>query len=183
MMMTAFQLGLIAQIPPVLNDANEHIRSSKLTHKYLTPVRVVHVFEEDESKVNNPESILNPGLGQADLNQGEYLTLVSDDDSQPGIILDFGKEIQGGIEIVTSMNNANPAGRVRLRFGESVAETMSEVTEDGATNDHAMRDFEVTLPWLGRLDVGQTGFRFVRIDLVEPNAQLEIKEASVMIFK
>ena len=57
---------------------------------------------------------------------------------------------------------------------------MSDPGKDGATNDHAMRDFTVTLPWLGRLEVGNSGFRFVRIDLGDPDSKLEIKELSAI---
>ena len=57
---------------------------------------------------------------------------------------------------------------------------MSNIGENGATNDHAMRDFVVILPWLGRLEIGETGFRFVRIDLVDPNTNLEIKEINAI---
>jgi alpha-L-rhamnosidase len=103
-----------------------------------------------------------------------------DDGNNTGIILDFGREIQGGVEIITTRNNTKPAGRVRIRFGESVAETMSDTKENGATNDHAMRDFIVTLPWLGKFETGESGFRFVRIDLIDPVAKLEIKEISAI---
>ena len=39
-----------------------------------------------------------------------------------------------------------------------------------------MRDFVIHLPWLGVLEVGNTGFRFVRIDLVDDSAELCLKE-------
>jgi len=45
-----------------------------------------------------------------------------------------------------------------------------------ATNDHAIRDFVVDVPWLGVLEIGNTGFRFVRIDLVDDNSELLLKE-------
>ena len=173
-------LYVSAQLPPVVKTTNTPIRSTKLTQKYLSPIRVVWTSDKNGERIKNLESILKSGNGQADLNQGKYLTLTSDSASLPGIILDFGCEIQGGIEIVTTINNSNPAGRVRIRFGESVGETMSNIGENGATNDHAMRDFVVTLPWLGRLEIGETGFRFVRIDLVDPNTSLEIKEINAI---
>ncbi len=169
----------MAQLPPVFNttDASK-VRSTALTRKYLTAERIVWVSDPSGKQVLNAESILKPGIGQADLNSGEYLTLISDKESKPGLILDFGREIQGGIEIVTTINNQKPVGSVRIRFGESVSETMSDVGVDGATTDHAMRDFEVQLPWLGRLEVGNSGFRFARIDLVSPDTKIEIKEIS-----
>ncbi len=157
------------------------VRETSLTRKFLSPVRIVHIFNSSDTDVLNPESILLPGNGQADLNMGEYLTLInSGEDDCAGIILDFGREIHGGVEIITTRNNSKPAGRVRVRLGESVAETMSEIKEDGATNDHAMRDFTVTLPWLGKFETGESGFRFVRIDLVEPGKKIEIKEINAI---
>lgn len=44
---------------------------------------------------------------------------------------------------------------VRIRFGESVSEAMCDIDgANGATNDHAMRDFTIRLPWLGVMEVG-----------------------------
>ncbi|MDD4425817.1 MAG: hypothetical protein PHS40_07825, partial [Mariniphaga sp.] len=166
-----------AQLPPVFQSYDQSaVRSPGLTTRVLTPVRVVWVSDDTGEWVINKESLLLPGKGQADLNQGDYLTLVNRGDEPSGLILDFGREIQGGLELVTTINNTKPAGRVRIRMGESVAEVMSDIQQDGATNDHAMRDFEVTLPWLGRLDVGQSGFRFARVDLLGTDTKIEIRE-------
>ncbi len=171
----------MAQLPPVFHAKDPSlVRSTSLTRKYLTAERVVWVSDPSGKQVVNANSILKPGIGQADLNSGNYLKLTSDKDSKPGLILDFGREIQGGIELVTTISNKNPPGKVRIRFGESVSEAMSDAGAQGATNDHAMRDFVVALPWLGRLEVGNSGFRFVRIDLVDPDAQIEIKEISAI---
>lgn len=169
------------QLPlPFQDGTNVKSRTSSLVYNYLTPTRIVWTSDNNSEKhVINTQSILKQGTGQADLNAGTYLKLIGDNTNKGGIILDFGKEIQGGLEIITSINNKNPAGKVRIRFGESVAETMSDIGgEGGATNDHAMRDFIVTLPWLGRLTVGDSGFRFVRIDVVDPDTEVEIKEIS-----
>jgi len=170
-------------LPPIFeNDENVKFRNTSLVRKYLTPVKVVWTSDNNLGKyISNPESILIQGNGQADLNGGNYLKLTNDDSSQTGIILDFAREIQGGVEIITTIGNKNPAGKVRIRFGESVSETMSDIGgAGGATNDHTMRDFIVTLPWLGRLVVGESGFRFVRIDVVDPNTSIEIKEVNAI---
>lgn len=167
------------QLPlPFQDDTNIKVRSTSLVYNYLTPARIVWTSDNNSGKyVINARSILKQGTGQADLNSGTYLKLTGDDTNKGGIILDFGKEIQGGLEIITSINNKNPVGKVRIRFGESVAETMSDIGgKGGATNDHAMRDFIVTLPWLGRLTVGDSGFRFVRIDVMDTDTEVEIKE-------
>jgi alpha-L-rhamnosidase len=99
-----------------------------------------------------------------------------------GLVLDFGREIHGGLQITTSTSN-RVTRKLRIRLGESVSETMSDVigdgtsgTEGGATNHHAMRDFYVTVPGYGTLEVGNSGFRFARIDLAEPESSLAIKE-------
>src|SRR5690606_35633030 len=98
---------------------------------------------------------------------------------------DFGKELHGGLQLVTGMMEKNVPVKVRIRFGESASEAMADIdTLLGATNDHAIRDFTVELPWLGTLDIGNTGFRFVRIDLVDPNTTLLLKEVrAIFIFR
>ncbi len=80
------------------------------------------------------------------------------------IVFDFGKEMNGGIRILTYLNPNNHPGRIRIRFGESLSECYSEIGEKNSTNDHSLRDFVVELPILSDLIFGETGFRFVRID-------------------
>lgn len=141
---------------------------------YVEPVRIVW---KTGGSVLNAEKLLEKGNGQADLKGKGLCVLTTGEHANPAILLDFGKELQGGLQIVTGMWKKKGPVKVRLRFGESVSEAMSDIdTVKGATNDHAMRDFEIMLPWLGKLEVGNTGFRFVRIDLVEPNAELLLKE-------
>jgi len=172
----------LAQLPPVFGETfRKAARGEQLSRYYLTPQRIVWQSDESGKHVKNAQSILTAGTGQADLNKGSYLTLTGSASHTPGIILDFGKEIHGGIEIVTTINNDKKMGRVRIRLGESVSETMSDIDEKGATNDHALRDFTVALPWLGKIEVGNSGFRFARIDLVDSDAKIEIKEISAVL--
>ena len=173
---------VFGQLPPALNLKGDSLaRSTSLSRKYLTAYRIIWTSDSSGRYVVNASAILAPGIGQADLNSGGYFNLISSKDTLPGIILDFGHEIQGGIEFVTTRGIAREGTKVRVRFGESVSETMSEIGKDGAINDHAMRDFIVTLPWLGKLEVGNSGFRFVRIDLVEPGSRIEFKEISAIL--
>ena len=96
-------------------------------------------------------------------------------------MLDFGKELHGGLEIVTGRWADGKERKVRLRFGESVSEAMSEIdTILNATNDHAIRDQIILLPWLGKTEIGNTGFRFVRIDLLGENTSLQLKEVNAI---
>lgn len=76
-----------AQFPLVFkNDDGPSVRETSLTRKYLTPIRAVWTSGPDGQFVQHVESILTPGNGQGDLNQGKYLTLVSTKEVKPGII-------------------------------------------------------------------------------------------------
>lgn len=172
---------IIAQLPPVFseNDA-KFVRSTYLTSKYITPQRIVWVSDTTGRFVKNAKSVLTPGFGQSDLSKEKYLTISNDSESRNGIILDFGKEIHGGIEIVTG-RFFSMSSKIRIRLGESVSETMNDVGENGATNDHALRDFVVSLPNTGRLQIGESGFRFVRIDVIDPGSRIVFKEISAIL--
>ena len=144
------------------------------TREYITPVRVVWTNSTD--MISNPDALLQEGNGQADFMARTFCDMKSTRKVHPAIILDFGKELHGGLQIVTGMGSDHNI-RVRVRFGESVSETMSEIDgKNGAKNDHAIRDQEVLLPWFGVKEIGNSGFRFVRIDLVSDNKELSLKE-------
>jgi hypothetical protein len=171
------QSNLLSQPLAFENDLDN--KPSAIVRKYLSPVKIV--WASGNELVENSHLLLVKGNRQAELTTGTCLKLKSGEADLGGIILDFGTEIQGGIQIITTRRNPNPVGRVRIRFGESVSETMSEVGKQGATNDHAMRDQIVVLPWLGSIEVGNSGFRFVRIDMVDPNATIEIEEINAIM--
>ena len=84
------------------------------------------------------------------------------------VVMDFGKEICGGIRMI--VRNAKTPSRWRLTFGESLSEACSSIGEKNATNDHSPRDFEIQTSNMSDLEFGQTGFRFVRIELIEDTA-------------
>ena len=92
------------------------------------------------------------------------------------VLLDFGRELHGGLQIGSGARSGERT-RVRVRFGESAAEAMAELGEKNTTNGHAIRDSVIDLPWAGSREIGNTGFRFVRIDLVEGQAALEFVRA------
>lgn len=144
------------------------------TREYITPVRVVWTNSTD--LISNADALLKEGNGQADFMERVHCDMKSTRKVHPAIILDFGRELHGGLQIVTGMGSDHDV-RIRVRFGESVSETMSEINgKNGAKNDHAIRDQEVLLPWFGVKEIGNSGFRFVRIDLVSDNKELSLKE-------
>lgn len=131
--------------------------------------------------VSNPETLLLPGIGQATLSSRDLCCITSKDGHTAAILLDYGTQMHGGLQIVSGISEANHPVKVRVRFGESVSETFSETGGDEtATNDHAMRDMMVDVPMLGRIEIGNTGFRFVRIDLPVDSSYLCLKEINAI---
>lgn len=80
------------------------------------------------------------------------------------LVLDFGKELCGGLRIVTRSASAKTTFRITL--GESYAEACTDIGKKNAGNDHSPRDFEVNVPTMSDLIFGQSGFRFARIELL-----------------
>ncbi|WP_158799191.1 alpha-L-rhamnosidase [Pedobacter sp. L105] len=175
-----------AQLPPVFAGTHlKDVQKEETVRRYLSPVKILWQTPDASTHIKNAERLLQPGDGQADLSGQNLCVMHNDEKGKAGILLDFGRELHGGLQLVTDRSRGGKPVRVRIRFGESASEAMSSIdTLHGATNDHAMRDFIISLPWLGKLEVGNTGFRFVRIDLVDDNAELKLKEArAIFVFR
>src|SRR5690606_5568900 len=158
---------------PVEDHPQHTHRMDEIVREYVSPTRILW----QSGDIRNEEQLLQPGNGQADLTNASITVLKNEGQAKSSILLDFGKELHGGLEIVTGMwNPGNTTRKVRIRFGESASEAMAELGERGATNDHAIRDMEILVPWLGKIQVGESGFRFVRIDLLDDDAELHLKE-------
>ena len=164
-------------LPPVWKDVHqEKVQVSSRTVAYLPPTRIVWQETTGDASIEGLEKLLSPGIGQAELVAGKECRIRNGAQGKASFLLDFGKELQGGIQLVTGFSSKKET-RIRVRFGESASEAMCDITpENGATNDHAIRDFQLVLPWLGSAEIGNSGFRFVRIDLEEPNVELNLKE-------
>lgn len=172
-----------AQLPPAFERLdNLQVTDDSRVRKYISPQRIFWQSITDEKYIKNVDHLLGPNIGQAVLaSQRDFCVLRSTQDVKPGILLDFGINLHGGIQLVTGMMDSKETVRVRVRFGESVSEAISDIDDvQGATNDHAMRDFILPLPWLGTIEVGNSGFRYVRIDLVDPDKELILKEANAI---
>ena len=164
-------------LPPVWQDTpQDKVQYSTRTIAYVPATRIVWQETTGDASIQGLESLLRGGNGQADLYDGQITRIKSGTNGRASFLLDFGRELQGGIQMVTGRSSQKEV-KVRVRFGESASEAMCDITpENGATNDHAIRDFQLTLPWLGVAEIGNSGFRFVRIDLEEPNVELNLKE-------
>lgn len=164
-------------LPPVWqHEPQADVQYSSRTVAYLPPTRIVWQETTGDSSVEGLENLLLPGNGQAELVRGKVARIKNGASGTASFLLDFGRELQGGIQLVTGQSSQKEI-EIRVRFGESVSEAMCDITpENGATNDHAIRDFRMKLPWLGVAEVGNSGYRFVRIDVESKNVQLLLKE-------
>lgn len=189
-------LSISAQlnIPPVFGADTLGIRQDKMTRAYITPRRIV--WQSGNGTVRDAHLLLQPNTGQTDIFDGGMCVLENKGDEKASIILDFGRELHGGLNMLFSSCSPAKTPLVRLRFGESVEETCSELNttslvETGsqekmdlknntATNDHAVRDMQFLMPYYGGMEVGNTGFRFVRIDLLTPDIKVNFKEVSAI---
>ena len=144
---------------------NVERKDADFVTEYLQPTRIIW-----ESGVENSSAILRPYAGQAALSESDVMVMKKGS----SVLVDFGKEIQGRVQIVRSLTGNGPI-RVRVRMGESVGEAMSDVHAEGstATNDHAMRDLHIEVPSLGVAETNRSGFRFARID-VEDDVVLNV---------
>ncbi|TLS52353.1 alpha-L-rhamnosidase [Paenibacillus antri] len=153
------------------------------TRYYVTPTRVLWQTEGEGVEVLSAEALLEERDGQATLGGGEACIL-SNRGGQAGLLLDFGTELQGGVQIALwTAGTGAKTTKLRVRFGESAAEAMSERGPSStATNDHAVRDTIVEVSsFLGATDIGNTGFRFVRIDLLDPEESIRIKSVRAFL--
>lgn len=132
---------------------------ARLIKEYLHPTRIV----EKSDNIENAEALLENCCEQITFNEPNVLRCRG----TGYVILDFGKEIQGGIRILTYLlAGQKERVKVRIRFGESVGEVCAEIGEKNATNHHSVRDMEVELSELSDMEWGQTGFRFARLDFL-----------------
>ncbi len=159
-------------LPPMLDGKAV---KSPLSNFVVQPERIVWTSGDG---VANAENLLKPHSGQAVLKEPMPPLVV-----QPGggLVLDFGVEIAGSVELFTTMAAGKEMPSIRVRFGESVAEAMAEIGERGAQNDHALRDMTVKVPWLGKTTLGPSGFRFVRIDNADPKIPLELSQVRAIL--
>lgn len=153
----------------------------EITRAYITPVKVIWQSDTKNNQVKNTGVLLTEFDGQLSTSGEGMCVLRSDDEVQASVLLDFGTELYGGIEIAAAIRGEKKPVKVRIRLGESVSEAMSDCIDNtvpgmsSATNDHSLRDYTLELPWLGTIEVGNSGFRFVRIDLLDKGVELPIR--------
>ncbi|WP_100407099.1 alpha-L-rhamnosidase-related protein [Bacillus solitudinis] len=144
--------------------------------EYVSPVKILWTSNNKKSVVENPQALLENCDGQVTLS-ADNACVLRNRGEEASILLDYGVEIYGGVQIAVWECGIVPrSAKIRVRFGESAMEAMSEVgSNNTATNDHAMRDQVIEVSRLGSTEIGNTGFRFVRIDLLDEGNYIELK--------
>jgi len=141
----------------------------------MAPQRIVWETAFSHSTVEHTNVLLSHRPKQISLNR-EDMCVFTNRGENPAVVLDFGQELHGGIEIAVRQITGALSADFRIRFGESLTEAMSELRgASNATNDHSIRDLTLTVQKLSMNPIGETGFRFVRIDLLTPNVTVEIR--------
>ena len=133
--------------------------------RFVAPQRILWQSEGELAPKNSRE-LLTLATGEASLSGKPKVAMKPGS----GILLDFGRELHGGVQICGGWSEGNKPVRLRVRFGESVSEAMTQPNQD-----HAIHDSIVLVPFLGVTEVGNTGFRFVRIDVVDPEVTAVIQ--------
>jgi alpha-L-rhamnosidase len=171
-----------AELPPAWQSIDsEKVERDSLVREFVTPSKILWQSDGEGVIISDPQILLNRSTRQPTTVNRNLCTLKSSTAQTASLLLDFGIEMQGGLQIVLGMSPDKNPVRFRVRFGESVSEAMSETGgESTATNDHAIRDFEIAAPWLGGVEVGNTGFRFVRVDLLDRDRPVLLKEITAI---
>lgn len=147
----------------------------------ILPKRIIWT----DGNVKNSEVLLEQREFQISLGAHDPCIIKSTKKKKASILLDYGQEIHGGIRLLVWNSSISSGATVRVRFGESVGEAMAEIGDDkNATNDHARRDLKTEVGMMSMNPIGETGFRFVRIDLEDKDAEIWLKAVpAIFVYK
>ena len=143
----------------------------------LFPTRIVKLF----GKVTNADKLLKEKPLQVNLNEPDCTVFENTEDGEEaGVLLDFGREINGAARILTFSSHSDKTALINITYGESVTEALSEIGYKNATNDHSVRDTELLLPSYSDMTFNETGFRFLLVRLKGKDAKLSLKAVTVV---
>ena len=149
---------------------------NELINECILPQRIV----AQSNNVINSNVLFSNTENQVFLTEKKLLTCKG----KGYIILDFGREVCGGIRILSHRFTGDACvNNLRIRFGESVNETCAEIGYKNAGNHHSVRDITLSLPCLCDQTFGDTGFRFVRIDFLDNQTEYNIVNIYASIWR
>ena len=140
-----------------------------LKKDYILPVQILMCTEG----VSNAQLLLQDMEQQPRIGNGEVSEFSTVGGKKAAILLDFGSEFSGGIQLTTRLGSDKQGGMVHIRLGESVAEAMTPLQEKNACNHHSTHDMVVPVPLLSNTEWSQTAYRFAYIELVSPETTME----------
>lgn len=140
---------------------NKEIEDFQTVIRYLYPTRIM---KSEGSVIDCNKLLEKSDFLSVTFDRQKITRLENSGGERAVVVLDFSKELSGGIRIISGQCSKN--AKVRVVFGESVNEALSEIGEKGSMNDHSLRDVEVFVPSMSDFTYGQTGFRFVKIELL-----------------
>ena len=177
-----------AQLPPVFGPEYDTIaQKDEMTRIFISPLRIIWTSDTTGELIKNSEILLKKGNSQSDMSkQTEFCSMRSTTTDTSSILLDYGKELHGGLQFVMGGSSRREPSLIRIRFGESIGEANSQTYNADwlmgfSTDDHAKRDIIMEIPRSGLIEIGNTGFRFVRIDLLQQNTLINLKEARAIL--
>ncbi len=154
------------------------VEEDRRVRRFILPKRVV----KTTGHVEVPQNLLVQQHLQIGFGETCLTKLCNGDDGEhASVILDFGIEMNGGVRILNfessgrEPNGSSTYPTARLTFGESLAEAESILGESNASNDHSVRQMDIYVPGLSDQSWGETGFRFVKIELLAPNTFVYLK--------
>lgn len=124
--------------------------------------KILPISVKDSKDVDNVYELLNEKEASVSFETSQVTTFTK---KGAYVILDFGKELCGGIRLITRAIGRDDLD-LRITLGESLSEACSNLGEKNATNDHSPRDFNVRISNMSDLTFGMSGFRFARIELL-----------------
>ncbi|MBR6935458.1 MAG: alpha-L-rhamnosidase [Clostridia bacterium] len=166
--------------PEILKKSEQDVR----VRRFLTPQRIL--WKTDG--VTGEDCLLTPAEKQIHFNVPRTMCMkcapAGDDFSPAAVLIDFGVEFHGYVKLY--IHSVNPTRvKLRIRFGESAEEAMADLGgKKNATNDHIDRDQIIDVGFLSMPEIGPSGFRFVRIDLLDPGAQITLMAvAGIFVYR
>lgn len=148
----------------------KRISTDKLRTDIILPKRVLWCSEG----VTNAENFLVNEVQQAPTNDDNVTTFSTTEGKKAAILLDFGCEFAGGVQIVARSGSIRTGGTFKIRFGESAAEAMIPFEEKGHCLDHSRIDMDVILPYNSCSRFGKTGYRFLYLEHTDPDSTFTI---------
>ncbi len=130
------------------------------TYSYILPVKIISCSEN----VTGAQNLFSLNEMQISMHEEKYVKF----SGKGYLILDFGREYVGMLRLITyRVKNENYCTKARIRFGESVTECCAEIGEKNLVDHHSVHGGYYDVPNLSDQCIGDTAFRFVRIDILE----------------